>query len=41
MNIDPLSILDGVVLSILVVMTARGLFIGLIREAFSGMEGHP
>ena len=35
MSIDPLSVLDGVVLSILVVMTARGLFIGLIREAFS------
>lgn len=35
MSIDPLSVLDGVVLSILVVMTVRGLFIGLIREAFS------
>ena len=35
LNIDSLSVLDGVVLSILVVMTIRGLFIGLIREAFS------
>ena len=35
MSIDSLSVLDGVVLAILAVMTARGLFIGLIREAFS------
>ena len=35
MSNDPLPVLDGIVLSILVVMTLRGLFIGLIREAFS------
>lgn len=35
MSIDPLSVLDGVVLAILVVMMVRGIFIGLIREAFS------
>ena len=35
MSSNSLPLLDGIVLSILVVMTLRGLFIGLIREAFS------